>query len=617
MLKSGATAASLIAVFVLLVSAAPAAADCGDAIPDVGEDCDDGNTLDGDCCSSTCQFEPATSPCANDGSDCTLDECDGAGLCTHPAGNAGTVCRPSADACDVAETCDGASTACPADGFATAGVPCPDDGLVCTTDACDGAGTCAHPAGHAGTVCRAAAGVCDTAETCTGTSTLCPADGFVGAGTVCRAASGSCDVAEACTGSSAACPTDGFAPSTTVCRAAAGVCDAAEHCTGTGAACPADGFVDAGTVCRAGNGACDAAETCTGASATCPSDVLAAAGTVCRPASGVCDAAETCDGVSANCGPNLLKPAGTSCRPAAGICDVPESCTGASFACPNDVFLTAGTLCRVSADECDQEEYCTGSQASCPTDIGAPLGTPCTDDGEICTKDMCSGTHLCIHPIGNQGTVCRAPSAFCDLPETCDGLHLECPDDVGPVDSDFDGTADGCDLCTGPVSWSSAQLKLSRYDTPLADDKLVLSGDITMQYPFMPLLDPATHGVRIILRDGASTIVDTTIPPGPYDPLLHEGWKSSITGTKWQFKSLTGVAGIRKVLVKRVAQSFDRILLKITGLQGTFVPSDTALSALVIFDPPMSLTGLCAEVDFSGPSPVCVTNASGSAMKCK
>ena len=36
---------------------------CGDGTLDGGELCDDGNTNDGDCCSSSCQFEPLASPC--------------------------------------------------------------------------------------------------------------------------------------------------------------------------------------------------------------------------------------------------------------------------------------------------------------------------------------------------------------------------------------------------------------------------------------------------------------------------------------------------------------------------------------------------------------------------
>src|SRR2546425_7927501 len=91
---------------------------CGDGTLDPGEQCDDGNNLNGDCCSASCTIQPA-----------------------------GTVCRPAAGVCDVAEACDGASPTCPADVFVSAA-----------------------------TQCRAAAGVCDVAELCPGNGANCPAD---------------------------------------------------------------------------------------------------------------------------------------------------------------------------------------------------------------------------------------------------------------------------------------------------------------------------------------------------------------------------------------------------------------------------------------------------------
>src|SRR5207248_605112 len=114
-----------------------------------------------------------------------------------------------------------------------AGTACPDDGNVCTLDQCDGDHTsCVHPAGHAGTVCRSAAGACDVAAACTGTSPYCPTNSLKAAGTVCRPAAGACDVEETCTGTSAYCPANTFKTHSTVCRPAAGVCDVTETCTG-------------------------------------------------------------------------------------------------------------------------------------------------------------------------------------------------------------------------------------------------------------------------------------------------------------------------------------------------------------------------------------------------
>ena len=74
---------------------------CGNGTVEAGEDCDDGNTDNGDCCSATCTFEPIGSSCA-DGTVCNGDEiCDGAGLCqtgTPLACDDGDACTP--DSCD-------------------------------------------------------------------------------------------------------------------------------------------------------------------------------------------------------------------------------------------------------------------------------------------------------------------------------------------------------------------------------------------------------------------------------------------------------------------------------------------------------------------------------------
>jgi cysteine-rich repeat protein len=54
--------------------------DCGDGIVQYGEECDDGNTVDDDCCANACTANQQA--CEDDGDLCTEDVC-GAGVCTH------------------------------------------------------------------------------------------------------------------------------------------------------------------------------------------------------------------------------------------------------------------------------------------------------------------------------------------------------------------------------------------------------------------------------------------------------------------------------------------------------------------------------------------------------
>ena len=119
---------------------------CGNGTTQIGEQCDDGNQLNGDCCGSTCQYEPSGSTCATDGDACTDDVCDGSGGCGV---------------------------------FNMA--PC-DDGDACTDgDICDGAGGCAGPTPTD----------CDDNDACTADSCVSPTTGCVNA----NAPAGGCLIA--------------------------------------------------------------------------------------------------------------------------------------------------------------------------------------------------------------------------------------------------------------------------------------------------------------------------------------------------------------------------------------------------------------------------------------
>ena len=251
-----------------------------------------------------------------------------------------------------------------------------------------------------------------------GPSGACPADAFAASTLECRASAGDCDVAESCTGSSAACPVgraraehDGV-PRVGGCvrrggelhgrrrrvsggraRAAharcavrrSGDCDVAESCTGDSAACPADAFQPSTVECRASAGACDVAEACTGTSATCPADGFADTSTVCTGVSqgGVCDndAADHCSGTSDSC-LDAFQADTVSCTGTSngGVCDGNDHCSGTGNVCV-DAFLPPTHECRASTATCDPAEFCTGKGGACPADAHG-RERPCRPDGE-------------------------------------------------------------------------------------------------------------------------------------------------------------------------------------------------------------------------------------------
>jgi hypothetical protein len=159
----------------------------------------------------------------------------------------------------VAESCTGTESNCPVDAFQPVTTTCSgsSNGGACDgTDSCDGAGHCSDGYKPSTTICRASAGQCDVAESCTGSTGSCPADGFAPSTTSCTGTSngGACDGTDSCDGAGHC--SDGYKPATTICRAAAGECDAAESCTGTAGACPADGSLPNGTTCSSDGTSC-------------------------------------------------------------------------------------------------------------------------------------------------------------------------------------------------------------------------------------------------------------------------------------------------------------------------------------------------------------------------
>lgn len=249
-------------------------------------------------------------PVCTTNAECAADE----NACTD------SVCNPSAPG---------------ADGFGCTVVnntaPC-SDGLFCNgVDACAG-GSCTHP----GDPCTGGA---ECGNVCNESSDDC----FVTGGTACRSAAGACDLAESCTGTSSACPADAL--STATCRAAGGACDAAEVCDGSSASCPADTFTASGTTCRASGGVCDAAEVCDGSSTSCPADTGSANGTACTTDNNPCTNDVCTDNACTH--PNNTVPCDDGL-----FCTMSDTCTGG--AC-NGLPMNCSDNQDCSVDSCNED----------------------------------------------------------------------------------------------------------------------------------------------------------------------------------------------------------------------------------------------------------------------
>jgi slime mold repeat-containing protein len=104
----------------------------------------------------SCNVAAAT-PCTDDGNPCTNDQCNGAGVCTHPNNN--SPCNDG-NPCTVTDACSGGS--CVGSGT----LDC-DDHNDCTVDACNGSGCTHDPVPLEGNSCDDG-NTCTENDTCSG-----------------------------------------------------------------------------------------------------------------------------------------------------------------------------------------------------------------------------------------------------------------------------------------------------------------------------------------------------------------------------------------------------------------------------------------------------------------
>jgi hypothetical protein len=180
-------------------------------------------------------------------------------------------------------------------------------------------------------------------------------------------------------------------------------------------------------------------------------------------------------------------------------------------------------------------------------------------------------------------------------------------------DTNGNGTCDADEGCTGGVTLVKPKLKLTKLNTPIGDDGLAFSAQMTV--PTSPAIDPVTKGARVAVVDANGTVANVTIPPGPVDPDTKIGWKANKAATAWKYSNKAGLAGITAVSVTTKPKTPGLVTFTVTGKKGAFAttPAALPLRATLTLDP----AGQCGQVDFTGPTPACAFNKKLSTVTCK
>ena len=468
---------------------------CGNGTQESGEACDDGNTANGDCCNSSCQYEASGSACT-DGFFCNgTDTCNGAGVCTHsgdpcagPDGDANCAesCNEDGDNCTAADPNGSVCTdgsACTQNDNCQAGVcvgtatGC-DDANACTSDACDSVTGCTNTpiTCNDGSACTADS--CDPATGCIATPVTCN-DGNACTADSCNPATGcnyasiTCDDGNACTADSCD-PASGCTTTPVNCddgnACTADSCDPASGCTTTpvncddGNACTSDscdpvtGCTTIPVSCDDGNActtdSCDPATGCTTAPVSCD-DGNACTADSCDPSTGCVSTPISCDDGNA-CTSDSCDPAsGCSTEPVVcddgsacttDSCDPATGCTTAPVVCHDGNECTTDTCdpqtgCGTTAVACDDGNACTTD--SCDSVNGCTTAPITCDDGNACTADSCDPATGCTaSPVScNDGNACTTES--CDPVSGCVVNPVACADDNKSC------TVESCDPVTG------------------------------------------------------------------------------------------------------------------------------------------------------------------------
>lgn len=347
---------------------------------------------------------------------------------------------------------------------------------------------------------------------------------------------------------------------------------------------------------------------------------------------------EACDdgnGISGDCcSPlcDLEQPAGGSCQ----TTSYPISSIGGTVTVPDrtaSISIPAGALASatpisITGQSGSTFNLGTGAQTAAAADFGPngqTFASPATitlswldtDDNGIVQgtiPPLYEGDLIVYH---NGAAVTGRCSDLIHQPGTCttaccDPLHNTWTFQTSSF-SEFAAASQACDPISG------AQLKLTKLNKPGANG-LSLKGKVSLSPSEESALNPLTDGLRLVLSDSTSGLVDMVVPGGAYDAVARKGWKVNGSATTWTFVDMTKPdalvptprTGISKVVVKRSTSTPGSVTVQVTGKNAAYdLTSPPVVDVVLNKD-------VCFRASFPGPGlPLCYYNGSQTTLVCR
>jgi len=383
---------------------------------------------------------PLSTECERDGDQCTIDHCNGTGLCVFLSD---VTCQAPDPPCEGGELCNSETGLCDEQADADVTTLCESDGDLCTVEHCDGTGQCVF---LSNVVCQAADPPCEGGETCNSTTGDCDLNADAAVGTACEREGNLCTI-DRCNGSGV-CVFGSNVP----CQAAVPPCEGGELCDPGSGLCEAQSDAANGIGCDSDDDLCTI-EECNGGGSCVPVDTV-----TCQAADPPCEGGETCNSTTGDCDANDDATAGMSCEADGDLCTIDE-CDG------NGTCSFEGNVpCQAANPPCEGGETCNPATGACDANDDASLKTPCDRDGDECTIDQCNGNGSCV---ALDTVDCPASTGECDAGAHCNPDTGQCVHDPDPLpntpcDTDNDQcTIEVCDgngscVGTGNVTCQSA-----------------------------------------------------------------------------------------------------------------------------------------------------------------